>query len=116
MALVLLVDDDEDLRDALRNFLEDAGHVVVTAGDGVAALAELDRMPLPHVAVIDFFMPVMDGLELSKTMRADRRLASVPVIIISAFSTIRHPMGTTALSKTGLRHSLLGEIERVRRV
>ena len=66
---VLLVDDNEDALELLSTFVESAGHEVVVAGDGTAALAVLDRFH-PSVAVIDITMPLMDGYELAARIRA----------------------------------------------
>lgn len=116
MAHILLVDDDDDLRDALQTFLEDAGHGVVTARDGAGALEELSRIEPPDIVVTDFYMPVMDGAELTARMRADPRLASIPIVIMSAATTIPHVPGTTLLPKMGLRQSLPRLIGRFARI
>jgi signal transduction histidine kinase/ActR/RegA family two-component response regulator len=68
---VLLVDDNEDALDILSTFLKCAGHEVVIAHDGPAALAMLDQFQ-PSVAVIDIGMPVMNGYELAACIRAQR--------------------------------------------
>lgn len=114
MAHILLVDDDEDLRDAIQGFLDDRGYAAVTARNGAHALEVLAASTLPDVAVVDAYMLVMDGVELIERMRADPRFAKIPVIMISASTTIRPPSGTTLLSKVGLRDTLLRAIDRAR--
>jgi signal transduction histidine kinase/ActR/RegA family two-component response regulator len=66
---VLLVDDNDDALDLLSTVVETAGHKVIVAHDGAAALATLDRFQ-PSVAVIDIGMPLMDGYELAASIRA----------------------------------------------
>jgi CheY-like chemotaxis protein len=82
---VLLVDDDHDLREELADVLVDAGYAVVQAVDGREALARLESMPTPCVVLLDLMMPVMSGEEVLVEMRKRKALASVPVILMSAF-------------------------------
>lgn len=70
MARVLLIDDDEMLRGAVRRALERAGHSVVEAGDGAAGL-RLHREAGADVIIADIFMPEQDGLELIRALRAE---------------------------------------------
>jgi len=63
MALVLLVDDDEQVRAALKALLERDGHSVTAACDGLEALRTVGTRPFA-VALVDLYMPNMDGLEL----------------------------------------------------
>jgi len=82
MARVLLVDDDELLRDLLALRLEVEGHEIITADDGAAALATLRGMRCDLV-VLDIMMPVMDGLRFLRTLRAE--IADPPpVVVLSA--------------------------------
>lgn len=113
MAHVLLVEDDEDLRDAMSSSLIEDGHEVATARNGVDALDALSRIAIPDVAVIDFYMPVMDGYELATEMRGNPRFAEIPIIVLSAATSIPHFPGTTALLKSDLRASLRREILRI---
>jgi CheY-like chemotaxis protein/nitrogen-specific signal transduction histidine kinase len=76
---VLVVDDNEDLLEMLAEVLRDAGHVVVTATDGPAALAAMKTFH-PDVAILDIGLPVMDGYELAARMRAELG-ASLPRLI-----------------------------------
>lgn len=82
MATVLIVDDEPDLRVTLRRVFERAGHVVVEAGHGAAALAAVNEKP-PDVIVTDMVMPVMNGAELIKRLRANPATAAVPIIAVS---------------------------------
>jgi DNA-binding response OmpR family regulator len=65
-AAVLVVEDDRDLRDLLRRYLERAGHAVHTTGSGAEALHLLDR-GVPDLVVLDLGLPDIDGLEVLAT-------------------------------------------------
>lgn len=84
MPSVLLVEDDEDLRDLLTDLLEMQGHEVRVASDGVGALKELDAR-IPQLVISDLEMPVIDGLALIYRMFVeDLGRENVPVILMSA--------------------------------
>ncbi len=83
---VLLVEDDADLRDALRDCLVECGHDVVTAHDGSDGLALL-REVQPDVVVLDLMMPKLDGWQFRVAQRKEPMIATTPVIAISASSS-----------------------------
>lgn len=76
MTHVLVVDDDEAIRETLRSLLEDAGYDVVEAADGAAALSVLRAAPTRMVVLLDLMMPRMDGAAVLGTVAGDRRLAA----------------------------------------
>ena len=80
---VLLVDDDEDVRETSAEMLEELGYVVLQAESGYEALSILDRSPDLDVLVTDVRMPGMTGLELSAEALSRRR--DLRVILISGF-------------------------------
>ncbi|GIF05459.1 response regulator [Actinoplanes siamensis] len=82
MARVLVVDDEPDLRFLHRRVLSRAGHHVTEAGDGAAALEAVRESP-PDLVVTDLMMPVMDGIELIKRLRADPATAAIPILVVS---------------------------------
>jgi CheY-like chemotaxis protein len=82
--LVLLVEDDPDVRDATGDLLECEGFGVVFAGDGREALDLLHAGLKPSVIVLDLTMPVMDGWDFRAAQLADRDLKDIPVIVVSA--------------------------------
>ena len=69
MSRILIVEDDEDTRVVLEETLQDLGHVVAAANDGVRAL-EMARELRPEVAIVDIGLPKMDGYELAKRLRS----------------------------------------------
>ena len=86
---LLIVDDEEDLLFMLALSAESAGKFVVDkARDGREGLAEALRFH-PDVAVIDGIMPVMDGFELCRRLRANPRTKRLPIVILSAGEPVR---------------------------
>ena len=82
---ILVVDDEDNIRQTLRGVLADEGFEVLEARDGRRAL-ELLEHTVPRLAIVDVWMPEVDGIELVKRMRA--RAPSVPIIVISGHGTI----------------------------
>ena len=80
---VLVVEDEPDIRELLVDILEDAGHEVVTAGDGVAALRKA-RNHYPEIILLDVMMPVMDGLQVLERLKSDPVTRSITVIMVTA--------------------------------
>ena len=82
MAYLLIVDDDVDGREALCQFLKAKGYEVECVSNGREALASvLGR--LPHLVILDLFMPEMDGAGLLEILRSYLRLQSLPVVILT---------------------------------
>src|SRR5438067_4566252 len=82
---ILVVDDEENIRHTLRGVLADEGFEVLEAPDGRRAL-ELLRHTAPRLAIVDVWMPEVDGIELVERMRA--QAPGVPVIVISGHGSI----------------------------
>src|SRR4029453_2236188 len=82
---ILVVDDEANIRHTLRGVLSDEGYAVVEAEDGRRAL-ELLAAQLPKLAIVDIWMPDVDGIELVSRMR--QQAPEVPVIVISGHGTI----------------------------
>jgi DNA-binding response OmpR family regulator len=81
--LILVADDDGDILALVKTVLERSGHEVMTAGDGVEALA-LVRDRRPDLAVLDVSMPKLDGLEVLRSLREDDATSELPVVLLSA--------------------------------
>lgn len=84
--MILVVDDEPSLVEAICSILEDEGYSVTTARDGLAALRALHDGLRPCLAILDLLMPTMSGWELRAAMLADPKLADIPVAICSAFA------------------------------
>jgi len=97
---VMVVEDDVDIRQALIEILEDHGFGAVGARDGAEALNILSRATeLPCVILLDLMMPVMDGATFRQAQRQDPRLASIPVVVLSAYRDVdRHAAPLDAAS------------------
>lgn len=80
--LVLLVDDEPNLRDLLRQMLELGGYEVVEAEDGLDAINQL-KQKTPNIMILDVMMPNLDGVTLCKKLRATTRFADLPIIMLS---------------------------------
>jgi len=87
--LVMVVDDSLTVRKITSRLLTRHGYRVLTAKDGVDALEQL-REALPDVMLVDIEMPRMDGFSLTRAIRADARLAAIPIIIITSRTAEKH--------------------------
>src|SRR4051794_32442195 len=83
-SLVLLVEDDADLRETTAMLLECEGYQVCAVENGREALNQLLDGPLPSVILLDMLMPVMNGWEFRAHQQRDPRLAAVPVVVVTA--------------------------------
>ena len=83
--VVLLAEDDRDIRELISLKLTGAGFVVIAVADGAAALTAAAET-VPDLALLDVMMPFHSGLEVTKALRADPRTALVPVILLTARS------------------------------
>jgi two-component system chemotaxis response regulator CheY len=83
--LALVVDDSRAVRSTLRRMLNNNGFDVLEAGHGVEALERLHaEASVPDLALVDWNMPEMDGLDLVKSLRQERRFAELPVMMVTA--------------------------------
>ena len=81
---VLVVDDDEAIRETIKEVLQEQGFSVATARNGAEALAWLRASTAPALILLDLSMPMMDGQTFRQEQRKDPLLAPIPVIAISA--------------------------------
>ena len=88
--IVLIVDDDEDVRDAVRTILQDEGYETLEASHGREALSILrERDVPPALVLLDLMMPTMDGWQLRARLREDPALAEIPIVIMTAHAAFR---------------------------
>jgi DNA-binding response OmpR family regulator len=82
---ILAVDDDPDIRDALTMILESQGYEVVTAQDGIEALANL-KAEKPDLMILDLLMPKMDGWAVCKELQDPRwaKYRDIPILILTS--------------------------------
>jgi len=84
---ILLVDDEREIALGLAAMLRARGYEVELARDGLEALQRLAHEPLPDLVLLDYEMPQLDGEEVLRRLRLDRRTAHLPVLLATA-STI----------------------------
>src|SRR5262249_36997095 len=86
MTRVLLVDDDQAIREILRFALEDAGYQVLEASDGMAALQALHDASSGMVVLLDLMMPKLDGAGVLGVVAGNRRLVRRHVFVLTTAS------------------------------
>ena len=110
---ILLAEDDDDLREAMIDTLEDAGYCVVAVPNGQEALMWLhETEQLPSLILLDLMMPVMDGWQFREAQRNDPKASTIPVVILSAVGS--HPAIDAAeyLKKPTKVQPLIAVVER----
>jgi two-component system, cell cycle response regulator DivK len=82
---ILVVEDQDDLRGVLRDLFTSSGYIVIEAADGATgiAMAKSDR---PSIILMDIQMPLIDGYEATRQIKADPDLASIPIVAVSSFA------------------------------
>lgn len=83
MAKILVIDDESVIVMVLEEVLQDAGHEVFTAADGLQGLELLKKGLQPELLIIDLLMPGMGGRDFLKAVRADFKLANLQVILLT---------------------------------
>jgi len=110
---VLVVDDDDDFRTLLRAQLNSAGYEVLDARDAGSAMQIARTMP-PDLITVDLLMPGLDGWDFIDRLRAEERLARIPVIVVSGLAEApesrRRPEGVAVVAKGEGLERLLREI------
>lgn len=96
---VLIVEDDEPIRTILSEILRDEGFDVFVAENGNEGLKILETMPRPCLILLDFMMPVMNGQEFMKKKQRDDLIASIPVVLVSAFEDRSKAIGAVGFVK-----------------
>jgi chemosensory pili system protein ChpA (sensor histidine kinase/response regulator) len=85
----MVVDDSITMRKVTSRVLENHNYEVITAKDGVDALEQLQER-IPDLLLVDVEMPRMDGFQLAQNVRADARLRSIPIMMITSRSGQKH--------------------------
>ena len=86
-AKLLIVEDDDGARVALGDIFDYEGYPVALCSNGREALEYLRNRPLPALIILDLQMPVMNGWQFCDERRKDAALASVPIVVITAFQS-----------------------------
>lgn len=82
---ILVVDDEEGVRDSLREFLEEQGYAIREAADGEEALA-MTFTEKPHLILLDLRLPKLDGYQVCQTLKGNPITRNIPIIMITALS------------------------------
>jgi two-component system alkaline phosphatase synthesis response regulator PhoP len=82
---ILIADDEQDIKDVMEMFLDAQGYEVETAYDGLDAL-DRARTWMPDAILLDIMMPVMDGIDVCRQLKADEKTKAIPIIMVSAAS------------------------------
>jgi len=113
---VMVVDDDEDIREIVKLSLEASGYRVTTAVDGLEAWQHLNDSAPPSLILLDLMMPRMDGEEFMKTLRSSPQ-ANIPVVIMSGHNASNQKAEELkvngCLTKPVELDELLGTVRRV---
>src|SRR5437899_1877020 len=96
MHTILIVDDEQDIRDSLKGAFEDEGYKVATVDSGEACLDALKKRPY-EVVLLDIWLPGMDGLETLGKIKDGRNDNGPEVIMISGHGTIETAVRATKL-------------------
>ncbi len=112
--LILVVEDNADIRELLLEFLEGHGYEVDVSAHGGEALQRLCEGRLPDLVLLDLTMPVMDGWALRNALLKDPAWKGLPVIVISALSDgLQPPDIAASLAKPIDLDLLLATLERL---
>ena len=111
-ATILVVEDDEDIREAIGEILVHEGYEVALAQDGQHALDLLGELERPCLVLVDLIMPKMDGWDLMQALSKNDRLATIPVIVMSAAAHPERIAGRATVVKKPIDLGILLDIVR----
>lgn len=83
---ILIVEDDEGIRNLLRLAIEMEGYHTTTASNGKEGLDALEKLSKPCLILLDLMMPVMDGWSFARSLEKDMVLAQIPIVLVTAYS------------------------------
>jgi two-component system cell cycle response regulator DivK len=116
--LVLVVDDFADNREMYSEYLSFCGYAVIEAKNGKEAI-ESAQANLPDIIIMDLSLPVMDGWEATRRLKADERTRNIPVVALTGHALAGHSQGAreagcdSFLAKPCLPDQLVAEIKRM---
>jgi two-component system, cell cycle response regulator DivK len=80
-----VVEDQDDLRAVLRDLFTSSGYIVIEAADGATGIA-MPKSDRPSIILMDIQMPLIDGYEATRQIKADPNLTSIPIVAVSSFA------------------------------
>ncbi|OGS25399.1 MAG: hypothetical protein A2297_03245 [Elusimicrobia bacterium RIFOXYB2_FULL_48_7] len=115
---ILVVEDDDEIREMTKIGLEHAGYHVLTAGTGTKALQVLSE-DIPDMIILDVLLPEVDGMALCRAIKGNPRTKGIPVLIVTALSDFLTPRDVQLLGASDLltkpfeMKDLLSKIDKV---
>jgi two-component system, cell cycle response regulator DivK len=116
--IVLVVDDFADNREMYSEYLSFSGYEVIEARNGMEAI-EAAQQRMPDIIIMDLSLPVMDGWEATRQLKADERTRRIPVVALTGHALAGHSKGAkeagcdSFLAKPCLPDQLVAEIRRM---
>ncbi len=104
---ILIVEDDEGIREALKLTLEFDGYHVESAENGKIGIERLSTIETPCLILLDLMMPVMDGWAFVEVMKKDMRLAAIPIVVVTAFANKAESVNANHIIKKPVDTDLL---------
>ena len=96
---ILVIEDDDDIRNVMVEVLEAEGYITESAINGKDALEKLTVISKPCLVLLDMMMPIMNGREFLDTIMKDAYLAPIPVLIVSAVADRTNTEGSVGFLK-----------------
>lgn len=96
---ILVVEDDEDIRNVVVEILESEGYPTREAANGKEALEILSQIEKPCLVLLDMMMPIMNGRQFIDAVMADAYLAPIPILIVSAIADKANTTGSVGFLK-----------------
>lgn len=96
---ILVVEDDQDIRESVQQLLEFEGFEVHTAQNGREALEIIDHLQYPCLILLDLMMPVMNGWEFLEVQKNNNRIAGIPVVVATASEDAKAKRANALLRK-----------------
>ena len=90
---ILVIEDDYDIRESMRDALEIEGYNVITANNGKEGMMTLKSKPKTCLVMLDMVMPVMGGREFLDIIVKDKFLSKIPVLVVSSVATKENTLG-----------------------
>jgi len=114
-ARVLVVDDAPEIRELLQIHLQEAGYQVLTASNGQEALAAV-AAEAPDLILLDVMMPVLDGYETCRRLKANEDTALIPIVILTAHQDFAHRLRGIELGADGFLSKPFNQLELMTRI
>lgn len=109
---ILVIEDDQAIRDSIKMALEFEGYNVFTAANGKEGIEVLQKMPRPCIILLDLMMPIMNGWDFVDTVEKDMVLATIPVVVVSAYSEGREIKASGIIKKPVDLNALLNLVKK----